>query len=130
MGGHARQASRHRQRAALAAALIAALALSLAACGGDSGSSDANEAAGTYRVEVTDASFPAEQQVGQTYLMKLGVRNASEKTIPALTVNISIKGKEGQASTLPFAIHEMWLAPALAIVFGIVNGCTRFCPIL
>ncbi len=106
MGGHARQASRHRQRAALAAALTIALALFLAACGGDEPSSDANEAEGTYRVEVTEADFPAKQQLGQTYLMKLGIRNASDKTIPALTVNVSIKGKEGQTSTLPFGIHD------------------------
>lgn len=105
MGGHARQASRHRQRAAIVAALSLALALSIAACGGGS-SSDANEAEGTYPVEVTDASFPAKQQLGQTYLMKLGVRNTGHKAIPALTVSVSIKGKEGQASTLPFAIHD------------------------
>lgn len=81
------------------------LALLISACG-DEPSSDANEAEGTYRVQVTDASFPTEQQLGQTYLLKLGVLNESEKTIPALTVSISIKGKEGQTSTLPFAIHD------------------------
>ncbi len=106
MGGHSRQASRNRRRAALAAALTVALALFLAACGDEESSSDANEPEGTYRVEVADAGFPAEQQLGQTYLMKLGVRNESDKTIPALTVNVSIKGKEGQTSTLPFAIHD------------------------
>jgi hypothetical protein len=81
------------------------LALAIAACGGES-SSDANEAAGTYRVEVTESEFPTSQQLGQTYLLKLGVRNMSDKTIPALTVNVSIKGSEGQGSTLPFAIHD------------------------
>lgn len=105
MGGHARQASGHRQRAAVVAALAAALALFVTACGGGS-SSDANEAEGTYRVQVTDASFPTEQKVGQTYLMKLDVRNDSRKTIPALTVNVSIKGEKGQTSNLPFGIHD------------------------
>jgi hypothetical protein len=90
---------------AVAAVFAAALALSIAACGGES-SSDANEAEGTYRIRVTDASFPTEQHLGQTYLLKLGVRNTSGKTIPALTVNVSIKGKEGQGSTLPFGIHD------------------------
>lgn len=104
MGGHARQASGHRQRAAIAAALAAALALFVTACGGSS--SDSNEAEGTYRIEVTDASFPTKQKVGQTYLLKLGLRNESKKTIPALTVSVSIKGKEGQNSTLPFGIHD------------------------
>jgi hypothetical protein len=105
LGGHETQVSRHRSRAAVTAVLAAALTLSLAACGGES-SSDANEAEGTYRVRVTDAGFPTEQQLGQTYLLKLGVRNTSDKTIPALTINVSIKGREGQGSTLPFGIHD------------------------
>lgn len=104
MGGHARQVSRHRHRAAVAAALTALLALSLAACGGSS--SDANEAEGSYDVKVADASFPTEQHLGQTYLLNLGVRNTGDKTIPALTVNVSIKGKEGEGSTLPFGIRD------------------------
>jgi hypothetical protein len=104
LGGHARQVSRHRRRAAVAAALTALLALSVAACGGSS--SDANEAEGNYRVKVTDASFPAEQHLGQTYLLDLGIRNTGDKTIPALTVNVSIKGKEGEGSTLPFGIRD------------------------
>lgn len=81
------------------------LALAIAACGGES-SSDANEEEGTYRVQVTNASLPTEQQLGQTYLLKLGVRNTGDKTIPALTVNVSIKGKEGESSTLPFGIRD------------------------
>lgn len=87
------------------AALTAVLALAIAACGEES-SSDANEAEGKYRVQVTDASFPTEQQLGQTYLLKLGIRNSGKKTIPALTVNVSIKGKEGEGSTLPFGIRD------------------------
>ncbi len=106
MGGHARQVSRHRHRASIVAAIAAATALSLTACGGSSSSSDANEPAGTYPVKVTDASFATEQHIGQTYLMRLGIRNTGRKTIPALTVNVSIKGKAGATSTLPFAIHD------------------------
>ncbi|MDX6627281.1 MAG: hypothetical protein QOE56_2270 [Solirubrobacterales bacterium] len=82
-----------------------AVAALLAACGGES-SSDSNEAAGTYRVQVTEASFPTKQRLGQTSLLQLGVRNSGEKTIPALTVTISIAGKEGTESSLPFGIHD------------------------
>jgi hypothetical protein len=89
----------------VAGALAAALAVSIAACGEES-SSDANEAAGKYAVKVTEASFPAKQKLGSTSLMKLGIRNTGRKTIPALTVNVSIAGKEGKGSTLPFAIHD------------------------
>jgi len=81
------------------------LALSLGACGGGS-SSGSNEAAGTYTVKVVDARFPTEQKLGETTLMKLGIRNAGERTIPALTVNVTIAGKEGQGSTIPFAIRD------------------------
>jgi hypothetical protein len=82
-----------------------AVAVLLAACGGGS-SSDANEHAGTYSLHVTDASFPGEQQLGQTSVLKLGVRNTGKKAVPALVVTISIAGKEGSASNLAFAVRD------------------------
>jgi hypothetical protein len=105
LGGHRIHASRSRIRAGISAALAATLALSIAACGGES-SSDANEPAGTYRVKVTNASFPTKQRLGQTSLMRLGIRNSGHKALPALTVNVSIAGRQGQGSTLPFAIRD------------------------
>lgn len=89
----------------IAAALAAALALTVVACG-DESSSDANEPSGTFRVKVTDASFPTSQRLGQTSLMKIGVRNTGKKALPALIVNVAIAGREGQGSTLPFAIRD------------------------
>jgi hypothetical protein len=85
-----------------------AVAVLLAACGDDSpsGANGAGEPAGTYHVRVTHASFPAEQDVGQTSLLRLGFRNGGRKTVPALAVSISIAGKQGQGSSLPFAIHD------------------------
>jgi hypothetical protein len=77
----------------------------LGACGGES-SSDANERAGTYDVKVTAASFPTEQRLGQTSLLELGVRNTGKKTVPTLVVTFSIAGKQGEASSLPFAISD------------------------
>lgn len=85
----------------VAAVAVAAL---LAACG--EASSDANQAAGTYDVRVTDASFPTEQNLGQTSLMQLGIRNTGKKALPALTVTVSVAGKEGQTSSLPFGIRD------------------------
>jgi hypothetical protein len=78
----------------------------VAACGGSESSGDANEPAGTYAVKVTDASFPSLQPIGSTSLMKLGIRNTGRKTIPALSVSISIAGKEGRTSNLPFGFHD------------------------
>ncbi len=107
LGGHAKDARRRGPRAGFAAALLAALALAsaLAACGGGD-SQDANEPAGTYRAKVVEASLPAREQVGDTVLMKLGVRNTGTKAIPALTVNVSVGGKQGRSSTLPFGIRD------------------------
>ena len=84
-----------------AALAVAAL---LAACGGSS--SDSNEPAGTYQVKVTRASFPSQQVVGQTSLMKIDVENDGKKTVPALTVSVNIKGKEGETAQIPFSVHE------------------------
>ncbi len=82
-----------------------AVAALLAACGGES-SSDANEPSGTYDIGVTRASFPTEQQLGQTSLLRLGFRNDGEKTVPNLAVTISIAGKAGETSALPFGIRD------------------------
>ena len=82
-----------------------AVAALLGACGGES-SSDADEQAGTYDVRVTEASFPTEQQLGQTSLLKLGFRNTGEKTVPALAVTVSVAGKEGTDSALPFGVSD------------------------
>lgn len=82
-----------------------AVAALLGACGGES-SSDANEPSGTYRVHVSEASFPTKQRLGQTSLLQLGVRNTGKKTIPALTVTITIAGKAGRSSSLPFGVHD------------------------
>lgn len=84
-----------------AALAVAAL---LAACGGSS--SDSNEPAGTYQVKVTKASFPSHQFVGQTSVMKIDVENDGKKTVPALTVAVNLKGKEGEAAQIPFSIHQ------------------------
>lgn len=81
------------------------MAALLAACGGES-SSDANEAGGTYDVRVTEASFPTEQQLGQTSLLRLGFRNDGEKAVPNLAVTVSIAGEEGDTSMLPFGIRD------------------------
>ncbi len=83
---------------------VLAMAVLLAACG--ESSSDSSEPAGNYEVAVTEASFPSHQFVGQTSLMKIGVKNTGEKTVPALTVTVNIEGKQGEGARLPFAVHD------------------------
>jgi hypothetical protein len=103
------------------------VAVLLAACGGGESSSGADEPAGTYRLRVTDASFPTLQRLGQTSLLELGIRNTGPKTIPALTVTISIAGKDGQESSLPFGVHERQagLAQADRPVWVLAQGYPR-----
>jgi hypothetical protein len=92
-------------RAAAAAAAAAAVAVAIAACGSGEPSSGANEA-GDYPLKVTAAEFPTGQLLGQTSLMRIAVRNTGRRTVPALTVTISIAGREGETSSLPFGIHD------------------------
>jgi hypothetical protein len=104
-----------------------AVAAMLAACGGES-SSDSNEEAGTYRVNVTAASFPTDQQLGQTSLLALGIRNGGKKEVPALTVTITIAGKEGSNSSLPFGVRDpqAGLAQADRPVWVLAQGYPKF----
>ncbi len=81
-----------------------ALAVSLAACGGSSSASDEPE--GTYEMKVTRATFPTDQDLGQTSLMRIAVRNTGEKTVPTAAITVSIAGEEGRTSMLPFGIHD------------------------
>jgi hypothetical protein len=85
----------------LAALAVAAL---LGGCG--ESSSDANEPTGTFHVKVTEASFPTAQKLGQTSLLRLGIRNTGKRTVPGLTVTFTVAGKEGVASSLPFGIRD------------------------
>jgi hypothetical protein len=105
LGGKRRQGRRSRVGTALAAAAI--LSLSAAACGDDdSPAGDSAETTGRYEVKVVGAKFPTEQSLGQTALLELGVRNTGERTIPSLTMTVSVAGEEGQASSLPFGIRS------------------------
>jgi hypothetical protein len=85
---------------------LAAAAL-LGACGGSDDSSAArDEPTGKFAVKVTEASFPAVQRLGQTSLLRLGVRNTGKRTVPGLSVTFTIAGKQGVNSSLPFAVRD------------------------
>jgi hypothetical protein len=103
LGGNRRHSRRSLVSLAATGALLAALALSIAACG--ESSSNSSEA-GNFPVKVVTAEFPAKQRLGETTLLRLGVRNTGHKTLPTLTVNISIGGKEGFNSRLPFGYRD------------------------
>ena len=105
MGGLRTPARRTRRQALAAGVLAGALAISVTACGSES-SSDVGEAEASYPVRIVSAEFPTAQRLGETTLLRLGVRNAGKKTIPALTVTISVGGEEGRDSSLPFGYRD------------------------
>ena len=106
MGGHRRYGRRSRRHALAAAVAAGLLAVSIAACGGDDDSSSGKEPTGTYSVEVVTAEFPTKQRLGETTLLRLGVRNEGERTVPALIMTISVGGDEGRSSALPFGYRD------------------------
>lgn len=84
---------------------VAAVAVLIAGCGGGE-SSESNEPTGTFDLRVTEASFPTDQQLGQTSLLRLGVRNDGDRALPSLAVTITVGGESGRNSSLPFTIRE------------------------
>jgi len=78
----------------------------LGACGGGGSNSDDDEPTGTFHVKVTEASFPSPQRLGQTSLLRLGIRNTGDRPVPGLTVSFTIKGQEGEDSSLPFGVSD------------------------
>ncbi len=106
LGGKRKQGRRFRVGAA---AVVAIVSLSAAACGDDDSSSTSEasrEANAHYEVKVVEAKFPTSQRLGQTTLLRLGVRNTGKKTIPSLTMTVSVGGREGRGSSLPFGIRS------------------------
>ena len=75
------------------------------ACGGGSSSAD-DEPEGNFQVKVTEASFPTAQKLGQTTLLKLGIRNTGKRPVPGLNVSFTIAGKQGVNSSLPFGVRD------------------------
>lgn len=102
-GRHSRNARLQAIAAGFAALAVAAL---LGACGGGESSGDANEPEGKFQVKVTEANFPTSQQLGQTSLLQLGIRNTGKRTVPALNVSFTIAGEAGESSPLPFGVND------------------------
>lgn len=81
------------------------MAALLSACGGED-SSALEEPEGAFEVKVTEAELPTVQKLGQTSLLRLGIRNSGDRTIPTLIVSFTIKGERGESSSLPFGVRD------------------------
>jgi hypothetical protein len=85
---------------------VLAVAALLAACGGGDSSTAPEEPSGKFKVKVTEAEFPSPQRLGQTALLRLGIRNTGDRTVPNLLVSFTIKGRRGEDSSLPFGVSD------------------------
>jgi hypothetical protein len=83
-----------RLAAVLAGALGMAAALGAAGCGGGA-RQDADEPAGTWRLDVVGATFPAHQSVSDPSRLVVSVRNASRKPAPNVAVTIATTPRGG-----------------------------------
>jgi hypothetical protein len=75
-------------------AVAAATVLVLSGCGGPP-RQDVDEPAGVYPVEISEASFPTNQKLARTSILRITVRNVGTKTIPNANVWVSTGGAGG-----------------------------------
>jgi hypothetical protein len=95
-------------RGCIAAALLCALAL--AACGEER--QDADAPSGRFDLDVTAASFPAEQRIADASTLRLEIENTGDRAVPDLAVTVETEpGEEGQA---PVAFGQSTDDPTLA----------------
>ena len=95
-------------RGRIAAALLCTLAF--AACGDER--QDADAPSGRFDLDVTDASFPAEQRIAEASTLRLEVENTGDREIPNLAVTVETEpAQDGQA---PVAFGQSTDDPTLA----------------
>jgi hypothetical protein len=78
-------------------------ALAFTGCGGGS-RQDADEAAGTYPVNIVRASFPTTQRIAGQVAMVITVNNPGTKTIPDIAA--TIEGPRGAAAAAAFGASD------------------------
>jgi hypothetical protein len=97
-------------RGRLAVLVSSALVLAGAGCGGER--QDADAPSGEFDIEVTDASFPAEQRISQPTKLKLEVVNRGDRAVPNLAVTVETAPRGEGDAPAAFAQHRD--DPALA----------------
>ncbi|HYM57962.1 MAG TPA: hypothetical protein VES79_08360 [Solirubrobacteraceae bacterium] len=63
---------------------------------------DENEPEGNYRLEVSSASFPAQQSIAQSSTLSIRVRNADSKAAPSVAVTVETASAKPGESALSF----------------------------
>ncbi len=83
-------------------------AAALASCGGGE-RQDAGERAGTYTVEVTEASFPAAQRLAQQAQMRIAVKNTGADALPDVAVTVNSFSRRSEQTGLSDAERPIWI---------------------
>lgn len=93
----------------------------LAGCGGEERRQDADERAGTYRLEVVRADFPARQRLARQERMVIEVRNAGAEVVP--NVAVTVDGFSTQSDQVDLADPER---PVFIVDEGPRGGGTAY----
>jgi hypothetical protein len=102
-----------------ALALLLGAAIGLSACGAKR--QDADEPKGTWKVRVTDASFPGRQRLADEVQLKIRVKNEDTRAIPDLTVTVDGFNMRNDGPDLAERSRPVWV-----IDEGPVNSTTAF----
>src|SRR3712207_3784730 len=94
-----------RARSLVAIALLAPV---LAGCGGGRGPG-AEDAEGTYKVEVVRSTFPIEQRLAQKAELTLAVRNTDTRAIPNVAVTIDSFQRRDEQEGLADPNRPIWI---------------------
>jgi hypothetical protein len=111
--------------------LACLLAIAAGGCG-DAKGQDADETAGTYKLEVIRASFPTQQRLAQRSELQISVRNAGGETVPnvAVTVEPVQPGAKARAAAFEEASPQLGLAnpsrPVWVLDSGPPGGVTAY----
>jgi hypothetical protein len=83
-------------RASPTGLLALAVTALLAGCGGGE-RQDADAPTGTFAVDVTAASFPAEQSISSPAVLALEVANPGDEAVPDLAITVETRAPDGEA---------------------------------
>jgi hypothetical protein len=101
--------TRHRALRMLLAMLFAALAAALGACGGGGEKQDANEASGTFDLDVISASFPGRQRLAQESQLRISVKNVGDREIPNLAMTVDGFNQHVDDPSLANPRRNIWI---------------------
>jgi hypothetical protein len=92
-----------------ALALLFAAVIGLSACGAER--QDEDESEGTWKVRVTDASFPGRQRLADEVQLKIRVKNEDTRAIPNLAVTVDgfNMRKDSASQTLSERSRPVWV---------------------